>query len=153
MPDDGKPVSELVISGLRQKRGELAGLVLHHQQQIGRIRGELVHVDAVLRLFSPDSPPEYILPKYRRPPRSEWLAHGELRRRCREAMRGGAAITADQVVVDLMREKALDGGDQRLRSDLLKRCLRALDALRRRGTVQKIGKGRGVRWRLAASAS
>jgi hypothetical protein len=141
-------LSELAISALRQKRAELAGEVIHYQREIARIRGELVHVDAVLRLFAPDSPPEHILPKYHRPPRSEYLAHGEIRRRCLEAMRDGAVITAESVVVQMMRDKGLDAeGDQRLRSDLLKRTLRALDALRRLGRVQKIGKSRGVRWK------
>ena len=37
--------------------------------------------------------------------------------------------------------------DWRLWSDLLKRSLRALDALRRFGKVEKIGKGRRIRWR------
>ena len=45
-------MSELAISALRQKRAELAGQVIHHQQEIARIRGELVHIDAVLRLFA-----------------------------------------------------------------------------------------------------
>jgi len=147
MLDDGTGLSELAINALRQKRSELAGLVLHHQQEIGHIRGVIGHIDEVLKAFAPDSPPEHILPKYRRPPRSEYLAHGELRRRCREAMRDGAAITAEAVVTALMREKALDPDDQRLRSDLLKRCLRALDALRRKGIIEKVGKGRGVKWK------
>jgi hypothetical protein len=39
--------------------------------------------------------------------------------------------------------------DPRLRSDLLKRNLRALDALRRLGKVEKIGSRRGGRRRIA----
>jgi hypothetical protein len=142
-------LSELAISALRQKHAELAGQVIHYQREIARIREALAHIEAVLRPYAPDSPPEHILPKYRRPPRSEYLAHGEIRRRCLDAMREGAPITAEAVVVEMMCDQGLDAeGDRRLRTDLLKRTLRALDALRRRGSVEKIGRGRGVRWRL-----
>jgi hypothetical protein len=63
-------------------------------------------------------------------------------------MRDGTSITAEAIIVELMQEKTLDPSDQRLRSDLIKRTLRALDALRRLGKVEKIGKGRGVRWKI-----
>jgi hypothetical protein len=145
-------MSEIAINALRDKRAELAGLVIHHQREIERLRGEIVHLDAVLRIFAPDSKPEHILPKYRRPRRSEYLVPGEIRRRCLDAMRDDAIVVADQIVVEMMRDKGLDAeGDRRLRSDLLKRALRALDALRRLGRVEKIGQGRGVQWRLASA--
>ena len=67
---------------------------------------------------------------------SPWEPH----RQCREPMCDGETITAEQIVVDLMRDKRLDA-DQRLRSDLMKRILRSLDALRRIGKVERIGKG------------
>jgi hypothetical protein len=51
-----------------------------------------------------------------------------------------------------MQDKGLDAErDRRLRSDFVKRVLRALDALRRRGTVEKIGSSRGERWKLAGA--
>src|SRR5262249_42798523 len=99
---------ESAIRALREARGELAGQAIHHQREIARIRDELGHIDAVLRLFAPDSPPEHILPKYRRPKQSEYLAYGEMRRRCLEAMRDNGTITAEGVVVQMMRDKSLD---------------------------------------------
>ena len=77
------------------------------------------------------------------------MDYGEMRHRCLDAMRDGEAITAETVVVPMMRERALDPDrNQRVRSDLIKRALRALDTLHREERVQKIGKGRGVRWVL-----
>src|SRR5215208_5281077 len=143
-------MSEIAINALRDKRAELAGQVIHHQHEIEKLRVALGHLDATLKLFAPDSKPEHILPKYRRPRRSEYLGHSEIRRRCLDAMRDGAVVAADAIVTTMMCDKKLDAdGDHRLRSDLLKRTLRALDALRRLGRIEKIGAGRGVRWRQA----
>jgi hypothetical protein len=140
---------EIAINALRDKRAELAGLVIHHQREIERLRSNLAHLDAVLHLFAPEIKPDHILPKYHRPRRSEYLVHGEVRRRCLDAMREQETIAADDIAVAVMRDKGLNAeGDRRLRSDFLKRVLRALDALRRRGTVEKIGMGRGVKWKL-----
>jgi hypothetical protein len=144
-------LSEAAIRALREKRGELDGRLIYYQQEIKRIRDELSHLDAVLRMFAPDSPPENILPKHPRPPRSSLLQYGEIRRRCLEAMRENGVIAADSVVLQLMRDKSLDEGDQRLHSDLLKKTLRSLDALLREHRVEKIGKGRGVQWKIKNS--
>ena len=95
-----------------------------------------------------NSPLECVVQK-NSPPLWVQMKYGEMRHRCLDAMRDGSAITAESVVMRLMRDRSLDPhGDKHLRSDLLKRALRALDALRRCGRVQKIGKGRGVRWLL-----
>src|SRR4051794_33332868 len=92
--------------------------------------------------------PEYILCADGGAPRLH-LKYGEMRDRCLNALHDGAVIAAESVVMQLMRDRSLDPDhDQALRSDLLKRGLRALDALRREGRVEKIGKGRGVRWAL-----
>jgi hypothetical protein len=88
---------------------------------------------------------------HRRPARFK-LKYAEMRHRCLAAMRDGSVITAQAVVMQMMRDRSLDPDrNQRLRSDLLKRALRALDALVRCGRVEKIGKGQGVRWVLVLS--
>ena len=43
-----------VVSGLVAKRSELAGLIDHHQKEIDRLTGDLVHLDAAIKLFSPE---------------------------------------------------------------------------------------------------
>jgi hypothetical protein len=40
-----------VLSGLMAKRGELAGEVEHHRQELQRLAELLGHVDATIRLF------------------------------------------------------------------------------------------------------
>ena len=44
-----------VVSALRNKRAELAGMVGQLEQQLARQRTNLAHLDATMRLFDPDS--------------------------------------------------------------------------------------------------
>ena len=43
-----------VISALRSKRAEVAGLIDSLERQLAQHRADLIHVDGVLRLFQPD---------------------------------------------------------------------------------------------------
>jgi hypothetical protein len=132
------------INALHQKRAELVDQVNHHLSAAARLREVLGTLDGTLELFGPDDP--------RAPGAaasgSQYLRYGEMRRRCLDAMRDGAIIKAEEVVLSLMRDKCLDPTDHRaLRSDLVKRALRALHTLYREGRVAKIGHGHHVRWR------
>ena len=40
-----------VLSALKAKRAEIAGLIDHHQQAINQARVDLTHIDATLRIF------------------------------------------------------------------------------------------------------
>jgi hypothetical protein len=44
-----------VVSALRDKRTELAGLVVQFEKQLGQHQVNLAHVDATMRLFDPDN--------------------------------------------------------------------------------------------------
>ncbi|HYD31557.1 MAG TPA: hypothetical protein VEB64_11965, partial [Azospirillaceae bacterium] len=52
-----------VVSALRAKRDELAGIITALERQIAQARADLTHVDATLRLFAPDLTPDTIKPK------------------------------------------------------------------------------------------
>ena len=45
-----------VVSALRNKRAELAGIVGQLEQQLARQRMNLAHLDATMRLFDPRCP-------------------------------------------------------------------------------------------------
>ncbi len=67
-------------------------------------------------------------------------------------LREKAAIIADDVTVRAMREKGLDPeADRKQRADFTRRILVSLHDLRKAGTVEKIGQGRGVRWKLSSA--
>lgn len=55
------------LHALVRKRADLAGQVDHHQAETKRLLAELDHVDATIRLFSPDLPLDRIKAKQKPP--------------------------------------------------------------------------------------
>jgi hypothetical protein len=65
-------------------------------------------------------------------------------------LRAGAdSVSAAELAEDAMKDKGL-GDDKRVRATFVSRFLVRLDQLVEKGTVERIGSGNGVRWRLAA---
>ena len=139
-----------LISGLREKRSEMAGCIVDLRRELDRLQADLVHVDAVCRLYGLE--PAEIPTKGRMPVRSAYFGRNEISRRCRDLLRERGSIRADEVTVQAMRDKGLDPENRKLRADLTRRILVSLHDLTKGGHVQKIGHGRGVRWQLLDSA-
>jgi hypothetical protein len=43
-----------IVSGLVDKRSEIAGLIEHHRKEMGHLASALGHLDATLKLFAPE---------------------------------------------------------------------------------------------------
>ena len=142
------------VAALKDKRAELSGIIADLEKRIHQHRADLVHVDAVLRLFVPELEPETINAKRPAPVRSRYFAEGELTRRCLEALRRaeGRPVAAEEIAVATMVDKGLDPADRKTRSDFIRRMLYALSSLRSKGVVEKLGHGLGARWRLPLEA-
>src|SRR5688572_20500835 len=113
----------LVVSTLRDKRAELSGAIADLERRLAQYRADLVHVDAVLRLFAPDLEPETIVSKRPAPARSRYFADGELTRRCLDTLRRaqGQPVAAEQIAEAAMADKGLDPADRKTRSDFIRR--------------------------------
>lgn len=136
-----------VVSALREKRSSIAGAIIDHRREIDRLQAALFHVDEVLKLYGEE--PADIPTKGRMPKRSDYFGRNEISRRCRDALRELGIIAADDVSVRAMRDKGLNpDADRKVRADFTKRILVTLHDLVKNGSVEKIGAGRGVRWRL-----
>ena len=72
------PFSPVAVNALRNKRSDLAGQIEMHNREIDRLRSELVHLDATLRLFDPYIQPDEIASRKRWPRRTDYFARGEL---------------------------------------------------------------------------
>ena len=83
-----------VISALRNKRAELAGMLSQLEQQLVRQRANLTHLDATMRLFDPDIRPQEIRPKQQRA-RSAWFRQGECLRLIYDELRDAPAAADD----------------------------------------------------------
>lgn len=135
-----------VISGLREKRSAVAGQIVDLRRQVDRLQADLMHLDAVLKLYGLE--PAEIPNKGRMPVRSTYFGRNEISRRCRDMLRDKGTVRADDVAVLAMKEKGLDPeADRKTRSDFIRRILVSLHDLRKAGVIEKVGHGRGVVWR------
>jgi hypothetical protein len=87
-----------IISGLRDKRSELAGQIVELEKQAMRLRADLAHVEATLRIFDPSAELERVVPR-KLDNRAKWFKNGELSRHCREFLRlaGDRVVSADDI--------------------------------------------------------
>lgn len=137
-----------IISGLREKRSGVAGRIVDLRREIDRLQADLFHIDAVLKLY--DVEPADIPTKGRIPVRSAYFGRNEITRRIYDALRSGETIAAERIALQAMRDKGLDpAADRKLKMGFTRRFLVSLHDLKKAGTVQRVGSGRGVRWRLA----
>jgi hypothetical protein len=142
-----------VISALRARRAEVAGLIDALERELAQQRADLVHLDSVLRLFQPERDPTEIRPK-RSVHRNRYFATGELARLCREAFRNtpGPLRRAD-IVASVIATKGFDAGDRMLQTAIGELVKATLAPMVRRGIVEKIGQRRDARWKLAEGES
>jgi hypothetical protein len=75
--------------------------------------------------------------------------HGELTQRIFDALRISGSVTSFEVAAAAMRDKGLDAdNDKPTRTDFVRRVSLALGDMHRKGKVEKIGRGRVMRWRF-----
>jgi hypothetical protein len=62
----------------------------------------------------------------------------------------GALLSADDIASRIIEVKGFDAADAALRKAISEQALSLIRLFRKRGTVEQIGLGRGMRWRLAS---
>jgi hypothetical protein len=101
-----------VVSGLIEKRRELAGIIDEPQRQLDQHRADRMHIDGVLRVLASDLDPETIRPKraYRR---NRYFARNELSRLCLGVLRtsGGEPLSTDDITGRVIAAKGFDSRD------------------------------------------
>jgi hypothetical protein len=72
-----------------------------------------------------------------------------LTQRIFDALRTNGTASGFEVAAQAMRDKGLDPeNDKPIRTDFVRRVSLALGDMQRKGKVEKIGRGRAMRWRL-----
>jgi hypothetical protein len=136
------------LAALVEKRAELAGEIRAAEERLEQLRSDVLHVDAVIRLMSPDYRTDAIVPKRRRQ-RADWFGNGELLRLILDALRrAGEPLTAKEVSLVIIERKGFDSNDAATQRLVEKRVFSALK--RRVGSlVEEVVYGpRAVAWRL-----
>jgi hypothetical protein len=144
--------NEVTMNALVAKRAEILFEITEAERRIDQLRTELVHLDAVLRMFRPDFKVEGLPIRHRRPTKSPYFAHGELTKRIYNAMRISGMVASAEIAVAAMRDKGLDSeNDSVTRTDFVRRVTLQLNDLVRKDKVEKIGRGRAMKWKLAGT--
>jgi len=142
-----------VVSALTNKRAEIAGMIARAQQQIGRFRADLAHVDATIRLFASAMEPETIPAKRIRQSDLRFEPGGLSRRVLDALRRAGAPIRAPDLVRAVMIDNGLDPADRANFAHVQWKVRDTLKRLGKRGLVASEGAGHGVLWRIADQAA
>ena len=145
LPDE-QPVA---VNALRNMRSRIAGEIEMHSREIDRLRAELVHIDATMRLFDPETDPNDVPALRRYPRRTEWFARGEVTQRIYEAFRDAETIWPREIARAAMAVKGVPDTDKAIVRDIIGRFTNVCYDLTRRGQLVKVGNGQGARWKLA----
>ena len=144
-----------VLKGLMTFRSELAGRINLRVNETEAMRRLLINVDLVMPFFAnqdEEIDPQAIAPRKRFPRKGEWFAYKEQSRLIREVLRDlpdGEAVPMATIVKYAMRKKGFDPEhDRSVWRIFYQKLICQTRAMWVRGSVEKIGNGRGVTWRL-----
>ncbi len=135
-----------VVSGLVAKRSELAGMLADFQRRITALQGHLAHVDATIKLFSPDFDLRTVKAKQVRQ-RNHYFDRGEGQRLALDALREiGEPVRLVEIAKKIAGWKGFDEAE-------LSGVEHSLDAILRRaeltGRVERVSRDAlGIVWRL-----
>jgi hypothetical protein len=138
-----------VVTGLIQKRAELAGLFEHHQAKARQLLIDLDAIDQALRMFDPDIELEAIKPKPL-PPRAA-AYKGEVARIVLGTLRDAKrACSTQELAMHVMAERGMNTADKRLVKTVTKRVGACMRHHRNKGLVRsKGGLGDRLVWEVA----
>lgn len=146
-----------VVSGLVSKRAELAGQIEHYYDLIKQLEADTAHIDAAIKLFSPDFNLNVIRAKQFRQ-RSSVFKHGDALVQVLDVMREANRPIASQEIAEILAGKAkagsLDDEDKPLGYNCAaKHVNNVLRRLEKKGTVEicgnRPGYGKGsFLWRI-----
>lgn len=137
-----------LITGLTAKRAEVSGIIADLEKRIAQHRADLVHIDAVLRLYAPEVKPESIAPKAVRK-RNDWFKPGELSRMVLDILRvAPAPMTGREIAAEVMQRRGLDAGDART-AHLVGKLVHNAVTRQAADLVEKVMDGKVAAWRVA----
>lgn len=147
MKDLTKPLPH-VVTGLIEKRREIAGRIEHLQSQMKQAVTDLDHIEAALRIVHPEIDLEDIAPRPVPPPHAAFK--GEVSRVLLEALRKTTKpLTTRELTYEVMRWRGLKTDDVKLVRLMQQRCGACLNHWRKRGYVKSSpGPGDMLIWQV-----
>ena len=145
MSDLTKPLPH-VVTGLIEKRREIAGRIEHLQAQMRQAVADLDHIEAALRIVKPDLDLEEVLPRPVPPPHAAF--RGEVSRIILDSLRKSTRpLTTLQITLALMKVRGLNTSDPKIVRIMTQRIVAALGRWKKRGYLQS-SPGPGIKGAL-----
>ena len=141
-----------IAASLIEKRYQIAREIKDLTLQIEEKRNQLLHIDNTIAILDPDAIIETETPDRRIPRKMGYFARGEIARRCLAALReaNGEPVAIMDITIKAMRDKRLDPNNNPLRKKFYHSFMMSMhDQCRRVGSVERIGRYRDVKWKLA----
>lgn len=139
-----------VITGLVAKRAEMTGQLEHYRKEMLRLESGLAHLDATIKLFSPDFNLRGVRTKeYRR--RNHFFQPGECQRMVLEIIRDLAdTFSSRQIAEQLVARKGLEATPDMIKQ-MQKNAGATLRGLEKKATIRPMGRdGTGQTWELVS---
>ncbi len=139
-----------VVTALVTKRAEMAGLIEQHRKEMGRLATDLAHLDATLKLFSPEIDLRTLRAKEHRK-RNRFFRPGECQRMVLDIFREaqGAALSSRQIGEALAARQGLESTTVMI-EPMRKNAIAVVHRLERTGTLIPAGRdGHGATWSVA----
>lgn len=135
-----------VVSGLVAKRAEMSGLVQQYQSEIDRILSEISHIDATIKLFSPEYDLRSIRAKKRRV-QNKYFKPGECPRLVLDILRKAeCSITSRKISEAMLQAKGLESNAEMI-DQMQRNALGVLKILEKKGLVaQRMPEGLARTW-------
>lgn len=143
-------MSDVATAALIRKRVALAGEIEACDAALSQLRADLVHLDAAIRIMSPETDPEAIRPK--KPSRKgyDWFGRGELARTVLDVLREAqGSLSSMEIAHAVLFAKSMESGDVAA-LEQVESMVRARLRRREGGSVKRAGEGRGARWWVAS---
>lgn len=138
-----------LIMGLHRKRARIAGEIEAAERRLAPKREALAQVDALIRLFDPQTNPELIPAIRPASRRCMFFRHGEMSRLCRDALREAQGpLRARAVAEYALAAKGLEGVEPGVRGLVVEQVRVALYRLAKRGAVQRVVREPEVWWEV-----
>lgn len=138
-----------VVTGLVAKRAEMSGLIQECQAEIDRIANEISHIDATIKLFSPEFDLRSIRAKQRRK-QNKYFKPGECPRLVLDILRKTAcAMTSRRISEAMMQVKGIEPNAEMI-DQMQRNALGVLKILENKGlVVQGTPEGLARTWMIA----
>lgn len=138
-----------VVTGLVAKRAEMSGLIQECQTEIDRISNEISHIDATIKLFSPEFDLRSIRAKKRRV-QNKYFKPGECPRLVLDILRKAeCSITSRKISEAMLQAKGLEPNAEMI-DQMQRNALGVLKILEnKRLVVQGAPEGLARTWMIA----